>query len=109
MISQLFDHSNLDQKAGLLNHLTSVLPAGVLSSILPGLGLGTGTKQVTAEDATRVSPQDVQSIAKQAQQHDPTIVERASEFYAQHPTVVKTLGAVALTTVMSHLANMHRQ
>lgn len=109
MISQLFNHSNPDQKAGLLNQLLGVLPSGVLSSILPGLGLGTGTTAVTPDDAARVSPQDVQTVAKQAQQHDPTIVERASQFYAEHPTVVKMLGAAALTTVMTHLANnQHR-
>ncbi len=108
MISQLFDHSNPDQKAGLLNHLLAVLPTGVLSSILPGLSLGNGTREVTAEDATRVTPQAVQSIAKQAQQHDPTIVERAGQFYAEHPTVVKMLGAAALTAVMTHLANNRR-
>jgi len=109
MISQLFTHSNPDQKAGVLNQLLGVLPSGMLSSILPGLGLGTGTKEVTAEDAARVSPQYVENVAKQAQQHDPTIVERASQFYAQHPTVVKMLGAAALTTVMTHLANNQRR
>lgn len=109
MISQLFNHSNPDQKAGLLNQLLGVLPSGVLSSILPGLGLAPGTKQVTAEDAMQVTPQGAQSIAKQAQQHDPTIVERASQFYAEHPTVVKMLGAAALTTVMTHLANNQRR
>lgn len=108
MVSRLFSQSNPDQKAGILNHLVSGLPAAMLGSILPGLKFGDGN-QVTAQTANAVSPDAVQNIASAAQRHDPNIVERASEFYAQHPTLVRMLGAAALTTVMTHLANTHRR
>ena len=44
-----------------------------------------------------------QQAKAQAEQHDPSIVDRISEIYAQHPKHVKTLGAAAMTIALSHL------
>jgi hypothetical protein len=46
----------------------------------------------------------VQQAAEHAQAHSPSVVEEASNFYAQHPTVVQGLGAAALGLMMSHLS-----
>jgi hypothetical protein len=46
----------------------------------------------------------VQQLAEHAERQDPSVVQRAGEFYAQHPDLVKTLGAGALALVMSHLS-----
>jgi hypothetical protein len=40
----------------------------------------------------------------QAEQKNPSVVERASEFYAQHPTLVKTIGGGALAIVLAKIA-----
>jgi hypothetical protein len=79
---------------------------GGLGGVLGQLGgmLSSGQQQVPPEVAAQVPPQAVEQLAQQAQQQDPSIVDRVSDFYAQNPTVVKTLGAVALGIAMRHLA-----
>jgi len=42
--------------------------------------------------------------AEHAAKQNPSIVDQASEFYAQHPTLVKSLGAASLALIMSHLS-----
>jgi len=112
-IGDLFNRSNPSQQAGLLNQiLQSVGPSalgaagGVLGSIL-GTGAASGGTMptITPEQASQVSPADVQAIANHAEQHDPSIIDRAGAFYAQHPTLVKSLGVAALALTMSHLSN----
>jgi hypothetical protein len=105
MVGSLFGNSNPDQKAGLLNQLAqSVGPQLMASGALGSLGnlLGSG-QQITPEQAAQVDPAAVQQAAEHAQQHNPSIVDEASGFYAQHPTLVQGLGAAALGLMMSHL------
>ncbi|MEJ7711338.1 MAG: hypothetical protein WKF84_16115 [Pyrinomonadaceae bacterium] len=47
---------------------------------------------ITPEQAEQISPEEVQEIAAEAEQRDPSIVDRVSEVYAEHPTLIKTLG-----------------
>ena len=114
MIGQLFSNSNGTQRANLLNTLlSSGAGAGILSQLAAsaGLSLPTGlgsTAPITPEAATQIPPAAVEQAAAQAQQHDPSIIDRVSEIYAQHPTLVKTLGAAAMTIALSHLANRRR-
>jgi hypothetical protein len=106
MVGSLFGNSNPDQKAGLLNQLAqSVGPQLMASGALGNLGslLGSGAP-ITPEQAAQVSPEQVQQAAEHAQNHNPSFVGEASSFYAQHPTLVKGLGAAALGLMMSHLS-----
>lgn len=102
MLGTLFSNSNGQQRAGILNQL--------LSSAGPGGGLGIlgqllgGGSQVTPEQAQQVPPESVHALAEQAQKNDPSIIEKASEFYSQHPGVVKALGAGSLAMIMSHMS-----
>jgi len=105
MVSSMFGNSDPNQKAGILNQLAQSLGPQILASGAPGsLGslLGGGTP-ITPEQASQVSPEDVQAAATHAQQHNPSIVDEASNFYAQHPTLVQGLGAAALGMMMSHM------
>jgi hypothetical protein len=112
-ISDLFNRSNPSQQAGLLNQiLQSVGPSalgaagGVLGSILgTGTTSGGAVPTITPEQASQLSPADVQALANHAEQHDPSIIDRAGAFYAQHPTLVKSLGAAALAMTLSHLGS----
>jgi len=79
----------------------SALQSGGLSSLA---GILRGQTTVAPEQANQVSPESVQQLAEHAQKQNPSIVEQAGAFYAQHPTVVKALGAGALALVMSHLS-----
>lgn len=104
MIGSLFQHSNPQQRAGLVNQLLSAAPGG-LSSVVSG-GLATllqGRSQLTPEQAEELPADAVQQLAQQAHQHNPSIVDQVSNFYAEHPTVVKALGAGALALIMSHM------
>lgn len=111
MIGSLFGQSNGQQQAGMLNQLVRGIAPGLLSGVAGGVlgrilgGTGSpGSPAITPAQAATLSPNDVTAIAAQAQQQDPSIVDRLGAFYAQHPTLVKTLGAVALSAVMGHLS-----
>jgi hypothetical protein len=39
---------------------------------------------------------------------DPAIMDKAASFYAQHPTLVKALGATALALLLSRISAAHR-
>ena len=106
MVGSMFGNSSPDQKAGILNQLAqSVGPQLMASGVLGNLGslLGGGTP-ISPQQASQVSTEDVQQAAEQAQQHNPSIVDQASSFYAQHPTLVQGLGATALAMMMSHMS-----
>ena len=102
MLSGLFGQSNGDQRAGILNMLVSSAGPGLASGVLGPLA--GGNSQVTPQQASQVSPESVQQLAEHAQRNDPSIIDQASNFYAQHPTVVKALGAGALAMIMSHIS-----
>jgi hypothetical protein len=114
MIGQLFSNSNGAQRANLLNTLlSSGAGAGILSQLATSAGLslpaGLGSSApITPEAAAQIPPAVVEQAAAQAQQHNPSIIDRVSEVYAQHPTLIKTLGAAAMTIALSHLANRRR-
>ncbi len=89
IISTLFANSDPQQKAGILGHLVNAAGAGASGGNI---------------NPQQVSPEAVQQLAQQAQQNRPSIIDEASSFYAQHPTVVKALGAGALAMIMSHMS-----
>jgi hypothetical protein len=102
MLSMLFSNSNGQQRAGILNHLLGSLGPGPGSAPLGGI-VGGGSL-VTPEQAQQVSPESVRQVAEQAEKNDPSIIDEASRFYAQHPTLVKTLGAGSLAVIMSRMS-----
>lgn len=106
MLSTLFNNSNGQQRAGILNQLLGAAGPGIFGSGgLSGLaGLLRGGNTVSPEQANQIPAETVQQLAEHAQKQDPSIVDQASQFYAQHPTLVKALGAGALALIMSHLS-----
>ncbi len=114
MIGQLFSNSNGAQRANLLNTLlSSGAASGILSQLsqTAGISLPAGmgsTTPITPEAAAQIPPSAVEAAAAQAHAQDPSIIDRVSELYAQHPTLVKTLGAAAMTIALSHFANQRR-
>jgi hypothetical protein len=114
MVSELFARSSPQQRAGILDHLIPAAGpaaggwlgklAGQFSGAAPQTPTPLGRTTVTPEQAQQVAPETVGELAHQAQTNDPSIVERASEFYAQHPQLVQGLGAAALALIMSHVS-----
>ena len=90
--------------------------AGLLNQIFGGLGPGLSVRRPEARSAicsvdsvpdagdagsgSSVSP----SKFKTTPTANPSIIEKVSDFYAQHPTLVRTLGSVALSIALSNMA-----
>lgn len=111
MLGGLFGQSNGDQKAAVLNQLISAVGPSVLASVAGGGALSSllgGGGQITPQQAAQVSPEQVQQLATHAQNADPSIIDRASSFYAQHPTLVKTLGGAAMSIALAKVAERQR-
>jgi len=116
MVSDVYAKAAPHQQAGMLNQILGSLGPGVLSSLgggaLGGLlgqlaGAG-GTPQVTPQQASQISPSQVQDLANRAEQHDEGIFDKLGGFYARNPELVKTLGAAALTVAMAKIAGRMR-
>jgi hypothetical protein len=60
--------------------------------------------RVTPQQAEQVPPQAVEVLAQQAAKKDPSIIDKAAGFYAQHPTLVKAIGVGALALLMSGIS-----
>ena len=102
LVSQLFSNGSADQKASMLNAILAAAPQ--LSSLIPGLGSG-GT--LNPQQASAISPDAVQKVAHQAEQHDPSVVDKLSSVYANHPTLVKTLGTAAMVIDIRKVAEKY--
>jgi hypothetical protein len=113
MLGSLFNQSNGEQKAGILNQLLASAGPGLLAQLAGGGGglssmLSGGGSQITTTQAQQVSPEVVQQLAARAEKSDPSIIDKASSFYAEHPTLVKTLGGAVLTVAMAKMAEKTR-
>jgi hypothetical protein len=106
MVANMFSRSDPGQKAGMLSQLLGAAGPGLVSRVLGGTALGgiLGSGQVTPQAASEVSPEAVSQLATEAHKQNPSIVDIVSGFYAQHPTLVKGLGAAALAIAMSHMS-----
>jgi len=114
MLAGLFRQSNPDQKAGVLNQVLGTLGSGQASQILASLGFDGAAGAVAGggvapQQAQEVPPQAVEELAKRAAAKNPSIVDQAAGFYAQHPALVKTIGAGALAFLMSRISAGRRQ
>ncbi len=121
LAGQLFGQSNPTQQAGMLNQLIAGMGPGVLASLIGGAGGGSGlgailgqltgggsNASVSPAQASTLTPDQVQVIAAHAEQHNPGIVDTLSSFYAEHPTLVKTLGSAALSIALAKMAQHSR-
>jgi len=93
MVSSLFSQSDPNQRAGLLERLLgSLVPAA--ATLVPGLA---------GQNPSQLSPAQVQQVAVEAEKKDPSVVDKVSSFYAQHPGVVQAAGGLALTIALQHM------
>lgn len=109
MLSGLFGQSNPEQKAGLLNQIASALGPSTTAQLATAAGLGgiasaLSGGNVTPQQAQQISPGQLHDLAAGAEKKNPSIVDMAAGFYAQHPTLVKTIGVAALGLVMSKIS-----
>jgi hypothetical protein len=108
LAGQLFGNSNGQQKAGLLNALIAAAGPALLSGgagAMLGRLAGGGNRPLTPQEADQVPTDVVNQLATHAEKHDPSVVDQVSGFYAQHPTLVKTLGGAVLSVALAKMAN----
>jgi hypothetical protein len=121
MAGQLFSQADPNQRAGMLNQMLGSMGPGVLASLLGGAGggalsgilgqltgRGAAPSAITPEQASKLSPTQVQDIAHHAEQDSPGIIDKMSSFYAEHPGLVKTLGGAALAIALAKMADNHQ-
>lgn len=116
MLGGLFGQSNGSTQASVLNGLIGAAGPAVLGSIMSGGGLsalsglfgGGAPRQLTAQEAAQVSPEEVQKLAQHVEQHNPGVVDKMSEIYAAHPTLVKTLGTGAMMLALRKISEMQQ-
>jgi hypothetical protein len=109
MVSQLFASGSGEQKTAMLDTLLSAIPANQrskIASMIPGLG---ASEEQGMPRPDSVSANDVQKLAQHAETQNPTIVDKMSELYAAHPTLVKTLGAGAMAIAMRKIAEFSQK
>lgn len=98
------------------NSATEMTPGqrgSFLQTLLSGLGSsGEGIRTVleqigvspkVADDPRQASPEEVGKVAAYAKKERPDLFHRAMEFYAQHPTLVKVLGTMAIASIAKNL------
>lgn len=109
LAAQMFGSANGDQKASVLNELISAAGPN-LPSILSSAGLGAlvsklaGGETITPEAAQQVPPDAVQQMAQHVEKHDPSIVDKLGSVYAEHPTLIKSLGSAVLAITLAKMA-----
>ena len=103
MVGQLFGQSNGAQQAGMLNQLIGALGPGVMGGLAGGvLGrvMSPGQTQITPEQASQLTPQQVQDVVNHANEVHPGVADQLGQFYAQHRSLINTLGGIAATVAM---------
>jgi hypothetical protein len=111
---QLFANGNGQQQASILTGLMSTLGPSLLSQFAGNnpnsplaalLNAGQGT--ISPQQAAAVPAADVAALAQHAHNADPSIIDRVSQIYAEHPALIKSLGAAAMTIAVKKIAEQH--
>jgi hypothetical protein len=115
MVAQLFAQGTPDQRAGMVQQLLGSLSPGALSALagsgaLGGLAAATGAgpAAISPQQASQLTSAQVEQIAAHAEQHNPSVIDAMSNFYAQHTGLVQTLGSAALTICLAKIATRMR-
>ncbi|HEX8739531.1 MAG TPA: hypothetical protein VF925_05265 [Casimicrobiaceae bacterium] len=106
IVGQLFGNSNGAQQAGMLNQILATVGPGVAAGLGGGvLGklLGPGQTQITPQQASELTPQEVENVVNHANDAHPGVADALAQFYAQHRGLVNTLGGIAATVALTRM------
>jgi len=92
----------------MLKTLLSSAAPDLQSSLAPMLAGASAPGGAAPGAQTTPSPDTIAAVARRVEQSNPGVVDTMSSFYAQHPTLVKTLGSAALMIAMRKIADTHR-
>jgi hypothetical protein len=102
IVSRLYASGTPDQRAAMLKTLLASASPEQRAQLAASISGGTA---LTPDQARTLSPSDVQSMATQAERHDPGVLEKMGAMYAAHPALVRTLGTAAMMIAMRSIAN----
>ena len=98
-VGQMFGQSSNQQQAGLINQVIQALGPAAAAALAGGVlqkVMKPGEQQIDADAVTQLSPTEVTQVVNEAQQQQPELSQRLSEFYADNSGLLKALGGVAL-------------
>jgi hypothetical protein len=101
VVGQTFEQGDPAQRAGMLKQL---LDGAGPSVVKPLVESGVAHEAVTPEIADQVHPGLVQQMAREAEQENPDVIDKMSNFYAEDPALVASLGGGTLSVAMSKIA-----
>ena len=113
MVGQLYERSDPDMRAGVLNEILGSLGGGAAGGLaggaLGGILRRMGSRnRLSPDDARDIPAREIEGAAREAAQQNPSLVQRLSRFYAQHPQLVQTLGQAAIAIAMNGMARRRR-
>ena len=103
MVGQMFGQSNGSQQAGMLNELIKSLGPTVAATLgggILGKYLNSGQGQLTPDQASQLSPQEVQDVVNHAHEVNPGVADQLGDFYANHKTLIHTIGGLAASIAL---------
>ena len=112
MVGHLYERSDPHVRAGLLNEILGSLGgaagAGLGGGILGNMLRRGANQRVSPDEAQGIPANDIEQATREAARQNPSIVQRVSRFYAQHPQLVQTLGQAAIAVAMNGMARRRR-
>ena len=104
MAALLYQNSGLAERAQVVHALMEFVEPASLSE----LGLTSGSSQsalgAARDNWGQVLPETIQVLAERAEKIDPSVLNRVSSVYADHPELVKTLGTTAVSVLLAQVA-----
>jgi F0F1-type ATP synthase membrane subunit c/vacuolar-type H+-ATPase subunit K len=92
-----------EQRGGFMQSLLGGLMGS--GANLPGLLSSLGIGQSVIDNPESATPEDVSKLAAHTHDNEPGIFQKAMEFYAEHPTLVKVLGTMAIAAIARQISN----
>lgn len=114
MLGQLFEYSDDDQRAELVNQLQDSIPPAALGGLAGGPLIdlirrsAQNRRTVGPREVRNIPPTEIETVAAEAARQNPSIIQRMSRFAARNPQLVARLGQAALTIAMSTMARRRR-
>jgi hypothetical protein len=92
----------IDLRGGIDPNLAWAAAASLAGGVL-GRIMAPGRSQITPDQASKLTPQQVQDVVEHAHQTNPGIADELAGFYALHSGLIKTLGGAALAIAMAKM------
>ena len=114
MMRSLFGWGSPSQRIAILKQLSGSIGPGFADSFAGGRFKDVFAQHPSAaqspspEQTSQINPADVEHAATEAEKRDPSIVKSMGGMLAQHPDLVKKLGAAALTIALGKMAQRMR-